>query len=67
MGIDKAGFSQLFYRAIDLKVYKDRVYVEIELINGGDLALVRRHRINMNELKRMNVKILVDNRVLCCV
>lgn len=45
-------------------MYKDRVCAEIELVNGGDLYWDRRHRINMDELKRMNVKVRVDNRVL---
>lgn len=45
-------------------MYNSIVYTEIELVNGGDLALVRRHCINEGELKRMNIKVLVDSNVL---
>ncbi len=36
------------------------VYADIELINGDDLALARRHVIGEDEVKRMHVNILVD-------
>lgn len=36
------------------------IYAEIELINGDDLALVRRHIIGEEEIKRMWVTALVD-------
>lgn len=36
------------------------VYADIELINGEDLALARRHIIGEEEIKRMQVNILVD-------
>ena len=36
------------------------VYAEIELINGGDLELARRHYIGEEEIKRMYVTALVD-------
>ena len=36
------------------------VYAEIELINGGDLELARRHFIGEEEIKRMRVIALVD-------
>jgi hypothetical protein len=36
------------------------VYAEIELINGEDLALSRRHFIGEDEIKRMTINILVD-------
>lgn len=36
------------------------IYAEIELINGDDLALVRRHIIGEEEVKRMWVTALVD-------
>lgn len=36
------------------------VYAEIELINGDDLALQRRHIIGEEEVKRMTVNALVD-------
>jgi clan AA aspartic protease len=38
----------------------DLVYAEIELINGEDLALSRRHFIGEDEIKRMTINILVD-------
>src|ERR1700712_394191 len=37
------------------------VYAEIELINGGDLELVRRGYIDKDEVKRMWVTALVDS------
>ncbi|MFT4153823.1 clan AA aspartic protease [Parafilimonas sp.] len=36
------------------------VYAEIELINGGDLELARRHIIGEDEVKKMRVTALVD-------
>lgn len=36
------------------------VYAEIELINGEDIALARRHIIGEDEIKRMTVTALVD-------
>lgn len=36
------------------------VHAEIELINGEDLVLARRHVIGEDEVKRMNVTMLVD-------
>jgi clan AA aspartic protease len=36
------------------------VYADIELINGDDLALTRRHIIGEEEIKRMHVSALVD-------
>jgi clan AA aspartic protease len=36
------------------------VYAEIELINGDDMALSRRHFIGEEEIKRMHVTMLVD-------
>ena len=36
------------------------VYAEIELINGMDIALARRHVIGQEEIKRMTVNALVD-------
>jgi clan AA aspartic protease len=36
------------------------VYADIELINGDDLALARRHIIGEDEVKRIHVNILVD-------
>lgn len=36
------------------------VYADIELINGGDLEMVRRHLMDKDEVKRMWVNMLVD-------
>jgi len=36
------------------------IYADIELINGEDLVLARRHYIGEEEIKRMNVNMLVD-------
>lgn len=36
------------------------VYAEIELINGDDLALVRRNMMGADEVRRMHVAALVD-------
>ncbi len=36
------------------------VYADIELINGEDIALARRHVIGQEEIKRMHVTALVD-------
>lgn len=36
------------------------VYAEVELVNGEDLVLARRHIIGEDEIKRMPVNILVD-------
>ncbi len=36
------------------------IYADIELINGDDLALARRHMIGQEEVKRMPINILVD-------
>jgi hypothetical protein len=36
------------------------VYAEIELINGEDIALARRHVIGEDEIKKMRVTALVD-------
>jgi hypothetical protein len=36
------------------------IYAEIEPINGEDLVLARRHFIGEDEIKSMNVNMLVD-------
>ena len=36
------------------------IYAEIELINGEDMMLARRHFIGGEEIKRMTVNMLVD-------
>jgi clan AA aspartic protease len=36
------------------------IYAEIELINGDDLAMVRRHKMGADEVRRMTVTSLVD-------
>lgn len=43
------------------------VYAEIELINNGDLEMVRRNLMDQDEVKRMTVSALVDTRsyMLC--
>ncbi len=44
------------------------VYAEIELINADDLALVRRYVIGEDEVKRMQVTMLVDTgSVYMCI
>lgn len=44
------------------------IYAEIELINGDDLALARRHIIDEEEIKRMKVNMLVDTgSVYMCI
>jgi hypothetical protein len=43
------------------------VYAEIELINGGDLEMARRHIIGEEEVKRMTVTALVDTGSICYV
>ena len=37
------------------------VYADIELINGGDLEMVRRHMMDQDEVKKMTVHFLVDS------
>jgi clan AA aspartic protease len=37
------------------------VYADIELINSGDMELARRYFIGEDEVKRINVNILVDS------
>ena len=36
------------------------VYAAIELLNGDDLAMVRRYKIGEDEVRRMHVNMLVD-------
>ena len=44
------------------------VYADIELINADDLALVRRHIIGEEEIKRMTVNMLIDTgSVYMCI
>jgi clan AA aspartic protease len=44
------------------------IYAEIELINGEDLVLARRHFIGEEEIKRMTVNMLVDTgSVYMCI
>ena len=38
----------------------DLVHAEIEIINGGDLEMVRRNLLDQDEVKRMTVTMLVD-------
>lgn len=37
------------------------VYADIELINAGDLEMVRRHLLDQDDVKRMVVNMLVDS------
>ena len=37
------------------------VYAELELINAGDLELARRDMLDIDEVKKMNVEMLVDS------
>jgi clan AA aspartic protease len=37
------------------------VYADIELINADDLAMVRRHQLDKDDVKRMVVNMLVDS------
>lgn len=37
------------------------IYADIELINGGDLEMVRRGFMDKDEIKRIHVNILVDS------
>lgn len=44
------------------------VYADIELINGGDLEMAKRHIIGEDEVKRMTVTMLVDTgSVYMCI
>jgi len=44
------------------------VYADIELINGDDLVLARKHIIGEDEIKRMHVNMLVDTgSVYMCI
>lgn len=44
------------------------VYAEIELINGGDLALVRRKLMGEDDVKRIRVSALVDTgSIMLCI
>ena len=36
------------------------VHAEVEIINGGDLEMVRRHLLDQDDVKRMTVTMLVD-------
>ena len=40
------------------------VYADIELLNGGDIALNRRGFIEENEVRRITVSMLVDRRTM---
>lgn len=44
------------------------IYADIELINGNDLALVRRNLLDIDEVKRISVPMLVDtDSVYMCI
>jgi hypothetical protein len=40
------------------------VYANIELLNGGDVALNRRKYIQKEQIRKVNVNILVDSRLM---
>src|SRR5580692_869282 len=45
-----------------------QVYADIEIINGGDLEMVHRGHLDPDEIKRMNVRILVDTgSLMLCI
>ena len=37
------------------------VYADIELINSGDLEMVRRHLIDQDEVRHININMLADS------
>src|SRR5882724_1670739 len=43
------------------------IYAEIELINGGDVEMVRRGYMDKDEIKRINVSALVDTGAIMMV
>lgn len=44
------------------------VYADIELINSGDLEMVRRNLMDVDEVKRIHVNILVDSgAIMLCI
>jgi clan AA aspartic protease len=40
------------------------VYADIELLNGEDISLARNHVIGQEEIKRLNINMLVDSGAL---
>ena len=45
-----------------------QIYADIEIINGGDLEMVHRGHLDPDEIKRMNVRILVDTgSLMLCI
>jgi clan AA aspartic protease len=53
----------VFSLIVNLSKKKERmglIYADIELINGDDLALTRRHFMGEEDIKRMHVSMLVD-------
>jgi clan AA aspartic protease len=40
------------------------VYADIELVNGEDISLARNHVIGQEEIKRLNINMLVDSGAL---
>ena len=37
------------------------VYADVEIINGGDLEMVRRKLMDEDEIKRIHLNVLVDS------
>jgi clan AA aspartic protease len=50
----------MLYKKIKKKEHMGLIYADIELINGDDLALARRHYLGEEDVKRMHVSMLVD-------
>ena len=53
-------FLGIFSVILDKNNIMGLVYAEIELINGDDLVLARKHYIGEDEVKHMHVSMLVD-------
>jgi clan AA aspartic protease len=44
------------------------IYADIEIINGGDLEMARRNLLDIDEVKRIHVNILVDTgAIMLCI
>jgi RHS repeat-associated protein len=56
-----ASLKSLGYKVKILNCSMGLVYADIELINGGDVEMARRHIIGEEEIKRQTVNMLVDN------
>ncbi|MBO9199847.1 MULTISPECIES: clan AA aspartic protease [Niastella] len=44
------------------------IYADVEIINGGDLEMARRNLLDIDEVKRIHVNILVDTgAIMLCI